>query len=146
MKNFISEFKEFAVKGSVIDLAIGIIIGTAFNRIVTSLVNDVLTPPLGLLLNKVDFTNLYWNLGAGTYETLAEAQKAGAPTLNYGIFINSIISFALTAFAVFILVRYINRMKRRNEAIPGPTRKKCLYCDTEISLVAKRCPNCTSEL
>ena len=111
MKKILGEFKEFAIKGSVIDLAVGIIIGAAFNKIVTSLVNDILLPPIGLLLKKVDFSNLYINLRGGEYESLKMAQDAGAPTLNYGLFINSLIAFLITAFAVFMVVKQINKMR-----------------------------------
>lgn len=111
MTSFIKEFKEFAVKGNVIDLAVGVIIGTAFGKIVSSLVSDILMPPLGLLLNKVNFSELYWNLSATEYTTLEAAQKAGAPTLNYGLFLTNIIGFVITAFAVFIFIKQLNRFR-----------------------------------
>ncbi|MCW5976811.1 MAG: large conductance mechanosensitive channel protein MscL [Bryobacteraceae bacterium] len=114
------EFKEFAMRGSVLDLAIGIIIGAAFGKIVTSFVNDILMPPLGLLLGNMDFSQLYINLSDGTYESLAQAREAGAATINYGIFINSIIDFIIVAFAIFLVVKQINRMKRKEEAAPPP--------------------------
>jgi len=141
------EFKEFAVKGNVIDMAVGIIIGAAFGKIVSSFVADVLMPPIGLLLGKVDFANLFINLSGKTYETLAEAKKAGAATLNYGIFLNTIIDFILIAFAVFLMVRQINRLKRQApEPAPAPDTRECPYCLSKISIKATRCPHCTSQL
>ncbi len=113
MKKFLSEFKEFAVKGSVVDLAVGIIIGTAFNTIVNSLVKDIVLPPIGMLLNKVNFTNLYINLSNQEFASLAEAQAAEAPTINYGLFINNLLTFVITAFAVYLAVRWINRLRRQ---------------------------------
>lgn len=140
------EFKEFALRGNVIDLAVGIIIGAAFGRIVTSLVNDILMPPIGLLLGRVDFSNLFISLG-GRYASLAEAQAAGAPTINYGIFINTVLEFIIVALAVFILVRQVNRLSRRPEAAPAePTTRECPYCLSTIPLKATRCPHCTSQL
>jgi len=143
------EFKEFAMRGSVMDMAVGIIIGAAFGAIITSLVADVLMPPIGLLLGRVDFSNLYVLLTAGQtpgpYASLAAAQQAGAVTLNYGAFINKIISFLIVAFSIFLLVRGMNRMKRKAEA-PAPTTKDCPFCATAIPIAAVRCPNCTSEL
>nr|MBC7245578.1 large-conductance mechanosensitive channel protein MscL [Chloroflexota bacterium] len=141
----LQEFKKFAMRGSVIDLAVGFIMGAAFNKIVTSLVNDVLMPPIGLLLGKVDFSNLYINLSGQHYDSLAEAQAAGAATLNYGLFINTIIEFAVVAFALFLLVRQINRMQRAAEPTT-PTTKECPYCFSSIPIKATRCPNCTSQL
>ena len=145
------EFKEFAMRGNVIDLAVGVVIGAAFGAIVTSLVNDILMPILGLILGNADFTNLFLVLKEGTtagpYETLALAQEAGAVTLNYGLFINSIVSFLIIAFAIFLLIRTINRMQREEEAPPEePTTKECPHCFTEIPIQATRCPNCTSTL
>lgn len=152
MKVF-KEFREFAVKGNVIDLAVGFIIGAAFNKIVMSLVNDVLMPPLGLLLARVDFTNLFVSLNGNEYASLSQAQQAGAPTLNYGIFVNNVIGFLITALAVFLLVKFINRIKRREErsaareaAASAPATKKCPFCFSDIRVEAVRCPNCTSEL
>jgi large conductance mechanosensitive channel len=143
------EFKEFAMRGSVMDMAVGIIIGAAFGAIISSLVADVLMPPIGLLLGKVDFSNLYLLLSAGQtpgpYASLASAQQAGAVTLNYGAFINKIISFLIIAFSIFLLVRGMNRMKRKAEA-PAPTAKDCPFCATAIPVAAVRCPHCTSEL
>ena len=145
------EFKEFAVKGNVVDMAVGIIIGAAFGTIVKSLVADVIMPPIGLLLGNVDFSNLFIVLKHGaeaaSYATLAEAQAAGAVTLNYGEFVNTIISFAIVSFAIFILVKNINRLKRqKEEAPPPPTTKECPYCLSAIAIKAVRCPFCTSTL
>jgi len=136
------EFKEFAVQGDVMDMAIGIIIGAAFGTVVKSLVDNVLMPPLGLLLGKVDFSNLFINLSSTPVTSLAEAKKAGIPVIAYGTFINDIISFILVAFAVFIVVKQINRFKKEQAA----TTKDCPQCCSAIPLDAKRCPNCTSEL
>lgn len=145
------EFKEFALRGNVVDMAVGIIIGAAFGAIVKSLVADIIMPPIGLLLGNVDFSNLFLVLktGAqgGSYASLADAQKAGSVTVNYGVFANSIISFVIVAFAVFLLVRSVNRLKRQQEAAPAqPTPKECPYCRSSIPLMATRCPCCTSEL
>jgi large conductance mechanosensitive channel len=145
------EFKEFALRGSVLDMAVGIIIGAAFGAIVSSLVADVIMPPIGLLLGRVDFSNLYVVLAsgkaAGPYVSLAAAQQSGAVTLNYGLFINKIISFLIVAFALFLVIRSMNRLKRKQEVVAAePTTKECPYCFTEIPIKAVRCPNCTSEL
>lgn len=145
------EFKEFAVKGNVIDMAVGIIIGAAFGTIVNSFVADIIMPPIGLLLGNVDFSNLFFVLKDGTvappYATVADAKKAGAVTLNYGVFINTITSFLIVAFAIFLLVKNINRLKREKEAPPAaPTTKECPYCLSVVPLKAVRCPNCTSDL
>ncbi len=144
----LKEFKEFAMRGSVLDMAVGIIIGVAFGAIISSLVADVLMPPIGLLLGKVDFSNLYILLTAGQtpgpYASLAAAQQAGAVTLNYGVFINRIIGFLIVAFALFLVIRAMNRMKKKTEA--APTTKDCPFCATAIPLAAVRCPHCTSEL
>ena len=140
------EFKEFALRGSVLDLAIGIIIGGAFGKIVTSLVNDILMPPIGLILGKVNFANLYLNLSGKPYASLADAQAAGAATINYGIFINDIIDFIIVAFVIFLIIRQVNRFARKPVAPAEPTTRECPYCFTEISVKASRCPNCTSEL
>lgn len=139
------EFRDFAIRGNVIDLAIGIVIGAAFGKIVTSFVSDVLMPPLGLLLGRVDFSNLFINLSSQHYQTLAEAKQAGAATLNYGLFINTIIDFVIVAFAIFLLIRQVNRLSRSRET-PAPTTKPCPYCTTAIPLAATRCPSCTSHL
>jgi large conductance mechanosensitive channel len=145
------EFREFAMRGSVLDMAVGIIIGAAFGAIVSSLVADVLMPPIGLLLGKVDFANLYVLLTAGQtpgpYASLAAAQQAGAVTLNYGAFINKIISFIIVAFSLFLMIRSMNRMKKKAEAPAAvPTTKECPFCATAVPLKAVRCPHCTSEL
>lgn len=154
-KNVINEFKKFALRGNVLDMAIGIIIGASFSKIVDSLVKDVLMPPLGLLLGKVDFTNLYIKLMDGSvpgpYASLDAAQKAGAVTINYGLFLNALISFTIVAFAVFLLVKAINTLREKMEkaeaAAPAPkTEKACPYCCSKISVKATRCPHCTSEL
>jgi large conductance mechanosensitive channel len=143
----LKEFKEFAMRGNVVDMAVGIIIGGAFGTIVKSIVSDVIMPPIGLLLGRVDFSNLFIVLsGRGTsYATLAEAQAAGAVTLNYGAFINTIISFIIVAFSVFIVIKNINRLKREEPA-PEPTTKECPYCLSVIPIKAKRCGFCTSSL
>ena len=140
------EFREFAMRGNVVDLAIGIIIGAAFGRIVTSLVNDILLPPIGLVLGNVDFSNLFINLSPTPYASLAQAKAAGAPTINYGLFLNTVLNFLIVALAIFLLVRGINRLHRQAEPPAGPTTKLCPFCDSTISVKATRCPQCTSEL
>jgi large conductance mechanosensitive channel len=145
------EFREFAMRGNVVDMAVGIIIGGAFGTIAKSLVNDVIMPPIGLLLGGVDFTNIFFVLKpgdpAGPYAALADAQAAGAVSINLGIFLNTVISFLIVALAVFFLVRGINRLKREEAPAPAaPTTKECLYCKSTIALAATRCPHCTSEL
>lgn len=152
-KSFLNEFKKFAMRGNVIDMAVGIIIGAAFGKIVDSLVKDVIMPPIGLLLGKVDFTNLFVVLRDGVtsapYASLDAAQKAGAVTLNVGLFVNAVISFMIVAFAVFILIKAINRVQEKidlGEDTPEPTTKKCAYCFTDIPLKAVKCPNCTADL
>lgn len=144
----LKEFKEFALKGNVLDMAIGIIIGAAFGKIVNSLVTDVLMPPLGLAIGRVDFSNLFFVMKEGKtpspYASLAEAQTAGAVTMNVGLFVNAIISFVILAFAVFLLVRSVNRLQRREEAKPAVTTKPCPFCVEAIPLAATRCPRCTS--
>ncbi|MDC4225233.1 MAG: large conductance mechanosensitive channel protein MscL [Candidatus Manganitrophus sp.] len=127
--NMFKEFKEFAMRGNVLDMAVGVIIGAAFGKIVNSFVNDILMPPLGLLLGQVDFSNLFINLSGKPVVSLAEAKTAGAPTINYGFFINQVIDFLIVAFAIFLLIRQINAMKRRAEPVPAtPTSKDCPYC------------------
>ena len=147
----LKEFKEFAMRGNVVDMAVGIVIGAAFGVIVKSLVSDVIMPPIGLLLGNVDFENLFAVLKegatAGPYASLADAKAAGAVSMNYGIFINTIISFAIVAFAVFLMIRQINKLKRKEEAPPPePTTKECPYCFSTIPIKATRCGHCTSEL
>lgn len=139
------EFKAFVTRGNVLDLAVGLIIGGAFNKIVSSLVDDILMPPIGLLLGRADFSNLYINLSGQQYETLARAREAGAATINYGLFINTIIQFVIVAFAVFLLVHQVNRMKK-SEVPPPPSTKTCPHCFTTIPIEATRCPNCTTHL
>jgi large conductance mechanosensitive channel len=143
------EFRDFAMRGSVVDMAVGIIIGAAFGAIVKSLVDDVLMPPIGLLLGQVDFSNLFVVLRegatAGPYASLAAAKAAGAVTVNYGLFINSVISFVIVAFAVFALIRSLNRLKKAEAPAPVAT-KDCPYCCTAIPVAATRCPHCTSAL
>ncbi|MGA3230695.1 MAG: large conductance mechanosensitive channel protein MscL [Candidatus Binatus sp.] len=140
----LSEFKQFAIKGSVIDLAVGFVVGAAFGKIVTSFTNDILMPPIGLALGAVDFSNLFINLSSKHYPTIAAAKAAGAPTLNVGLFINTIIDFLIIAFAVFLLVKWMNQLVGEK---PGPpTTKECPYCLSAIALGATRCPHCTSEL
>ena len=139
------EFKQFITRGNVIDLAIGVIIGAAFGKIVTSFVNDILMPPIGLLLGNVDFTNLFVTLSGGAYATLEEAQAAGAATINYGVFINTIIDFLIVAFVIFLVVKQVNRLRKPKPAAE-PTTKECPYCLSAIPIKATRCPHCTSEL
>jgi large conductance mechanosensitive channel len=141
----LKEFKEFAIKGNVIDMAVGIIIGAAFGKIVTSFVNDILMPPIGRMLGKMDFSNLFINLSGQDYPTLAEAKKAGAATINYGLFLNATVDFVIVAFALFLLIRQINRLKREEPAAV-PSTKECSYCFSSIPVKAVRCPHCTSEL
>jgi large conductance mechanosensitive channel len=141
------EFKEFALKGNAVDLAIGVIIGAAFGGIVKSLVDDIMMPPIGKLLGGADFSNLFLVLGDGTYASLKAAKEAGAATVNYGVFINLLINFLIVAFVLFMVVKAMNRMKREAPApAPAPTEKECPQCATSIPIKAKRCPHCTSNL
>ncbi len=140
----LKEFREFIARGNVVDMAVGIIIGAAFGKIVSSLVEDVIMPPIGLLLGKVDFSNLFLNLSGQPYPSLAEAKKAGAAVIGYGAFLNNIISFLIVAFAVFLLVKSVNRIRRKEEA-PADT-KTCPFCMSSIALGATRCPHCTSQI
>jgi large conductance mechanosensitive channel len=142
----LKEFKAFALRGNVIDLAIGVIIGGAFGKIVTSFVNDIIMPPFGLLLGKVNFSNLYLAIDGKEYASLAAAQEAGAPTLNYGVFINTIIDFLIIAFVIFLVIRQINKLTKPAPAPVEPTTKECPYCFSTIPIKATRCPSCTSEL
>ena len=142
---FIGEFKEFAVKGNVIDMAVGIIIGAAFGSIVNSLVKDVIMPPIGMLMGGINFADMFVALDGKAYATLAEAQAAAAPTINYGLFINSIISFIIVALAIFVLIKKINAMKKQ-PAPPEPNSKECPYCKESIPKAAVKCSHCTSDL
>ncbi len=146
----LAEFKKFVMRGNVFDMAVGIVIGSAFGAIIKSLVDDVIMPPIGLLLGKVDFSNLYALLqegkSAAPYASLADAQAAGAVTLNYGLFINTLISFLIIAFAIFMLIRAVNRMYVKEAPPEAPSTKECPYCLTAIPIKATRCPHCTSQL
>lgn len=138
----IKEFRDFAARGNVVDLAVGVIIGAAFGKVVTSVVNDLIMPPIGMALGRVDFSNLFVALDRGAYASLAEAKAAGAPTLNYGVFLNTSLEFVIVAFAVFLLVKQVNRLK-------GPVvidTRECPYCVSKMSISATRCPSCTSEV
>ncbi len=152
IKQFLQEFKEFAVKGNVIDMAVGIIIGGAFSPIVNSLVKDIIMPPIGYILGNVDFKNLYLAIPFNSqhYSTLEEAQAAGIVTINYGVFINTLISFLIVSFAVFILIKAINKLKRENKEetcqVVEETTKECPFCCSVINIKAKKCPYCGSEL
>jgi large conductance mechanosensitive channel len=140
------EFKKFAARGNVVDLAVGVIVGAAFGKIVTSLVSDIVMPPIGLVIGRADFRNLYVALNGQTYATLAEAQKAGAPTINYGIFLNTIVEFLIVAFVVFLLVRQVNKIMPPPAVAAGEPRRDCPFCASSIPVRAKRCPFCTSEV
>ena len=142
---FIGEFKEFAVKGNVIDMAVGIIIGAAFGSIVNSLVKDVIMPPIGMLMGGINFADMFVALDGKAYATLSEAQAAAAPTINYGLFINSIISFIIVALAIFVLIKQINAIKKQ-PAPPDPNTKECPYCKESIPIAAVKCSHCTSDL
>ena len=143
----LKEFKDFALKGNVMDLAVGVVIGTAFGKIVSSLVNDLITPTIGLLLGKVDFSNLFINLSDVPYKTLADAKAAGAATINYGLFLNTVIDFLIIAFSIFLVIKQLNRFKKKQEeAKPPASTKECPHCITQIPIKATRCPNCTSIL
>jgi len=144
----LKEFKEFAMRGNVLDMAVGIIIGAAFGKIVTSLVNDLIMPPIGVLLGGVDFSEIYLNLSGGSYESLAAAREAGAATINLGVFINTVLNFLIVAFAIFLLIRNVNRLKRKEEAAPAPapTTRDCPHCLSAIPIKATRCAHCTAEL
>ncbi len=142
----LKEFKEFAMRGNVVDLAVGVIIGAAFGKIVSSLVEDVIMPPIGLLLGHVDFAGLFINISGKSYETLAEAKLHNAATLNYGIFLNTVINFLIVAFCVFLVVKQINRFAMKPAAVAAPTTKDCPQCAMAIPLAAKRCGHCTTQL
>lgn len=140
------EFKDFAMRGNVLDMAVGIIIGAAFGKIVSSFVKDVLMPPIGKLLGGIDFSNLFITLGDGQFASLKAAQDAGAATINYGLFFNTVIDFLIVAFAIFLLIRQVNRFTKKEEEPAEPTTKECPRCFSEIPIPATRCPSCTSEL
>jgi len=141
----LKEFKEFAMRGNVLDMAVGIVLGVAFGKIITSFVEDILMPPISRLIGKVDFSNLFISLSGQHYDTLAAAKAAGAATVNYGVFLNTVINFLIVAFAIFLLVRQVNRLKRRPEPV-APNTKECPYCLSTVPLKATRCAHCTSEL
>ncbi|MGA8011071.1 MAG: large-conductance mechanosensitive channel protein MscL [Candidatus Acidiferrales bacterium] len=141
----LKEFKAFAMRGNVLDMAVGIIIGAAFGRIITSFVSDVIMPPIGLLLGKVDFSSLFLNISGTSYATLAQAKAAGAATINYGVFLNTVLDFLIVALVIFLLVHQVNRWNKPEPAA-APTTKECPYCVSAIPLKATRCPNCTSEV
>jgi len=141
-----NEFKQFIMRGNVVDLAVGVVIGAAFGKIVTSFVEDILMPPIGLALGKVDFSNLFINLSGEDYPSVAAAKAAGAATLNYGIFLNNIFNFLIVAFAIFLLIKQINRMHKAEPAAPAPAMKDCPYCLSAVPLRATKCAHCTAEL
>lgn len=140
----LKEFKEFAMRGNVLDLAVGVILGAAFGKIVSSLVDDIIMPPIGKALGHVDFSNLFINLGETSYPTIAAAKAAGAPTLNYGVFMNTLINFLIVAFAIFLLVRTVNRWTAKPAPAAAPTTRDCPQCAMAIPLAAKKCGHCTS--
>jgi len=141
----LEEFKKFAMRGNVVDMAVGIVIGAAFGKIVSSFVKDILMPPLGKLMGGVDFSNLYINLSEGTFASLAAAQEAGAATLNYGVFINTVLDFLIVAFAIFMVIKAMNKLKTEEPA-KAPNTKSCPQCVSDIPIAAKRCKFCTSEV
>lgn len=141
----LKEFKEFAARGSVLDLAVGVILGAAFGKIVTSFVDDILMPPIGMLLQGQDFSNLFLDLSGKHYASLAEAKAAGAATINYGLFLNNVLSFLIVVFAIFLVVRQVNRMRRHDEP-SEPVVKECPFCLSTVPIKATRCPQCTSDL
>ena len=140
------EFKKFAVRGPVIDLAIGVIIGAAFGKIVSSMVSDVLMPPLGLIVGRIDFSDRFIDLSRRGFATLKEAQDAGAPTLNYGLFLNTVVEFLIVAFVLFLIVRQMNRLRKTEEPAPAEPSKDCPFCLSPMKLGATRCPHCTANL
>lgn len=143
----LKDFKEFVMRGNVLDLAVAVIIGAAFGKIVTSFVNDIIMPPIGLLLGNVDFSSLYLNLSGTPYASLADAQAAGAPTMNYGVFINTVVDFLIVALVIFFIVKLAKRaQKPKAQEVQAPSTKECPHCLSTIALKATRCPNCTSQL
>ena len=142
----LKDFKEFAIKGNVLDLAIGVVIGGAFGKIITSLVNDLIMPLIGMLIGRVDFTNLFISLDGREFTSLVAAQEVGAATLSYGLFINTVIEFLIISFSIFIVIRQIMKLKKKEEIKEEITAKECPYCYTEIHINSTRCPNCTSQL
>jgi large conductance mechanosensitive channel len=142
----LSEFKAFISRGNVLDLAVGVIIGAAFGKIVTSLVNDVVMPPIGMIIGQIDFKNLFVPLNGQHYASLADAQKAAAPTINYGVFLNTVLEFLIVAFVIFLMVRQINRLKTPAPTPPTPEARDCPFCLSRIPLKATRCPQCTSDV
>jgi len=143
-----NEFRKFALKGNMVDLAVGVIVGAAIGKVVTSLVNDIIMPPIGLLLGRVNFSSLYINLSRTNYATFEEAKAAGAPTINIGLFINTVIEFLVIMLVVFFIVRTVNKVRERMQPTPAvvPTTRLCPFCKTEIPVDATRCPHCTSDL
>lgn len=139
-----NDFKAFLMRGNVLDLAVAVIVGAAFGQVVSGLVNDVIMPPIGLLIGRINFSNLYWNLSSVHYPTLAKAQAAGAPVIAYGLFLNAVLTFLIVAAVIFLIVRQVNRF--RKPAAAAPATKTCPYCQLTIPLQATRCPNCTSAL
>jgi large conductance mechanosensitive channel len=139
------EFKEFALKGSLLDLAVGFILGGAFSKLVTSMVADIMMPPIGMLLGKLDFSNLFLSLSGASYASLAAAKAAGAATLNYGLFVNQVIDFTIVAFVLFLIIRQVNKLKRQTEPV-APNTKECPFCYSTVAVKATRCAHCTSEL
>lgn len=142
----LKEFKEFAMKGNVLDMAIGIILGAAFGKIVSSMVSDVLMPPIGMLLGSVDFSSLFFSLNGQSYPSLAAAKVAGAPTINYGVFLQTVLDFVIIAFVIFLIVKQVNRFKKPEAAPAPPSNRNCPYCLSEIPLKAIRCAHCTSDI
>lgn len=146
IKHLLNEFKKFAMRGNMIDLAVGLTVGAGFGKIVSSFVNDIIMPPIGLILGKVNFKDLYLNLSNNSYTSLAEAERAGAPVIKYGNFLNNIIDFTIVAFAIFIIVNIVNKVHKKEDNKSKPSEKKCPYCFSKINIKATRCPNCTSKL
>ena len=144
--SMMKEFREFAARGNVVDLAVGVIIGAAFGKIVSSLVNDIVMPPIGMIIGRIDFKNLFVALNGQQYASVADAQKAGAPTINYGVFLNTVLEFLIVAFVIFLLVRQINRLKTPAPTPPTDDARDCPFCVSRISTKAARCPHCTSDL